>query len=418
MHKKLLVFVFIFNFCQAAEQADAKAEAASEVEKKIDKSLAQELNEQEKKELLAARSILFRLKRINADGTKIGPGLPQRLGRSILGFVGEWDELKSMTLPRHGIRCAKILSDDQGILYSHYDSIFTCDGNGEVIQRLNDAGDIFEISPMKDLLATFDGWRTKQMQIWSLENFKKKQTLPIGAGPRPRFMSDASKLVTGTWSDMRIDVWDIKTGSHSATYAEDGMIDALAVSHNGQCIASGSGPRVVHPRTNAHTIKIFDVRSGQIAREMATATNVTNLHFLPGDHELVSSQLNDNGYVYRWDVGTGKKIMAFDHSSVQRLALTKDGTRMVSAGYKGDRPKNYAYLWNVQTGTLLQKFDMEDTSSLEACDISDDGSRVLAAKSNTIKIWNKVDMKKELWQAHAAAVLSKKKSDKADGKTN
>jgi len=41
MHKKLLVFVFIFNCCQAADQAGAKAEAASEIEKKVDKSLEQ-----------------------------------------------------------------------------------------------------------------------------------------------------------------------------------------------------------------------------------------------------------------------------------------------------------------------------------------------------------------------------------------
>ena len=93
MHKKLLVFVFIFNICQAAEQADAKAGAASEIEKKVDRSLAQELNEREKKELLAAQSILFRLKRINADGTKIGPGLPQRIGTIVLDeFVEEWGE--------------------------------------------------------------------------------------------------------------------------------------------------------------------------------------------------------------------------------------------------------------------------------------------------------------------------------------
>ena len=414
----MLIFCTLFNFCKAAEQADAKAGAASEVEKKIDKSLAQELSDREKKELLAAQSILFRLKGKNVvDGSDIGPGLPEEIGAIICDeFVQEWNqEPTCMKVSMFGVNCAKILPDNKGIIYSNYNLIIARDGNK--IRKLPGAGDSFEISPTKELLATFDGWRTTQMQIWNLEDFKNKQTFPVSRVGKARFFSDASKLATNSSPGHRIDVWDIETGRGGSTCVDNGLVAALTVSYDGQCIASGS--HEANHRPNAHTIKIFDVRSGQITREMVTARNVTDLHFLPGDHELVSSELYNKGYIHRWDVGTGKKIMAFDHSSAQLLALTKDGTRMVSAGAIGPNPKNYAYLWNVQTGSLLQKFDMEDASSFQSCDISDDGSQLLAAaKSNIIKIWKKVDMKKELWQAHAAAVLRNTKSDKADGKEN
>ena len=429
MHKKLLVFVFTFNLCQAAEQADAKAEAASEIEKKVDKSLAQELNEREKKELLAAQNILFRLKGKNAvDGTDIGPGLPEEIGAIICDeFVGEWNQEPTCvtTNPWFGNVCAKIRPDNHGIIYSHDNSIIVRNDNGQV--KLDYAGEKFEISSnvAAPLLATFvaerlfansTSFNKTPILIWNLENFKNKQTLSVSSSIRKiRFMSDASKLVAAPWFDKRIELWDIETGSKSAAYGEDGLIGAIAVSPDKNCVVSGS--HEANDRPNAYTIKIFDVRSGQVARELVTASDVTDLHFLPGDHELVSSELSQSGNIYRWDVGTGKKIMTYGHSSATQLpltqatqlALTKDGTRMVSAGTIRFNPKNYAYVWNVQTGALLQKLDMGQVSEIGACDISSDGLRVLAAGEHIIKVWKKVDMKKELWQAHGAAVLRNKK---------
>lgn len=94
--------------------------------------------------------------------------------------------------------------------------------------------------------------------------------------------------------------------------------------------------------------------------------------------------LTGSGHPRICDVGTGKQLPDFrlDQTGFSAIALTTDGTRLVTAGTSPTA--HTAYTWDAATGSLLLKI----SHSAGQVALSQDGSRLAALVGNDLDIWD------------------------------
>ena len=142
-------------------------------------------------------------------------------------------------------------------------------------------------------------------------------------------------------------LWDITTQTTIAKL-EDRSITALAFSHDGQLLASGTVGASDCP------IKLWDVTTMQNIAILEGHTNkIEHLAFSPDGTILAS--VDYNGTIKLWDVETGENIATFTHVRVHKhiesIAFSSDGSILATA-------RGSVKLWHVPTQTLLTTFEM------------------------------------------------------------
>jgi eukaryotic-like serine/threonine-protein kinase len=156
----------------------------------------------------------------------------------------------------------------------------------------------------------------------------------------------------------------------SASGAE---VHALAISHDGTRIASGSlDGKVV----------IWDADSGARLRSLPVGCDVTAVQFSP-DGDRVVAGAND-GKIRVWDPRDGRCVRVFDghRGTVTAVAFSPDGSRFASGGTDAR-----LRLWDAAAEDSLLDIPAHSTGITDVA-YSPDGTRLLTASfDSTLKLW-------------------------------
>ncbi len=123
-------------------------------------------------------------------------------------------------------------------------------------------------------------------------------------------------------------------------------IDSIAISPDGQILASGS---------HDNTIKLWNIASGKELININTKHSIYAIAYSPDGLTIASG--DSKNHIHLWDVNSGAKILTFTghkglFTGINCLAFSPDGRMIASAG--GDKTVK---LWNVNTGLEIRTLE-------------------------------------------------------------
>lgn len=156
---------------------------------------------------------------------------------------------------------------------------------------------------------------------------------------------------------------------------DENSVVSLAVSPNGQIIATCGGDR---------TIKIWQLVTGEdISSLKGHSRKVNAVTFSPDGQTLVSG--SDDNTIKVWNLKTGQAIRTIEghRDAVHTLAISPNGKILVSGS-----DDNTVKVWNLNTGRLISTLTGH-TFWVRSVAISPDGVNIASGSfDKTIKIWN------------------------------
>jgi WD40 repeat protein len=196
------------------------------------------------------------------------------------------------------------------------------------------------------------------------------------------FSPDGATLAVGT-EDARdgVRLWDVASGTATATFEIRARLVALEFSPDGTMLVGGGGPDrglVYVWRPDAP-----DAPAGEIR----TRGTVEDLTFTPdGSRLVISTGWNDGGYVVLWDTASRRIVetVPADVSGVWIADVSNDGRTLATGGQS-----SLVRLWRLPTGTTLGAPLTGLTGSADTVDLAPDGSLVVGADTTGhVVLWD------------------------------
>jgi WD40 repeat protein len=219
------------------------------------------------------------------------------------------------------------------------------------------------------------------IKLWDAATGKEVTTLP-GHADVIHCMSvspDGRRLASGSW-DRTVKTWDADTGKLLQTLGgHPAMVIRVAFAPNGRWLAALS----------YLTVKLWDVDTGKEIRTIKSPSGIYGLAISPDGNLLATG--GDDRTIRLWDPATGNEIRVLHGHLVppKHLAFSPDG-RLLAAG-DGDTLEGgpgAVKIWDVATGKLVS--DLEGhTAPVFSVAFSPDGRRLFTGgQDSSIKIWD------------------------------
>jgi WD40 repeat protein len=158
-----------------------------------------------------------------------------------------------------------------------------------------------------------------------------------------RFTPDGKTLITGDSLDRTVRLFDVATLKERHQITRPDVVRGFDLAPNGNLLALGAqkGPT-----------SIWDVRTGDLVRELRGESFVGGVAFSPDGSTLAAAEFEEKGRrdaIVLWDVATGKVLHRLQDKAgpVWSVAFASDG-KTVIAGSSGT-----IRLWDVITGEEL-----------------------------------------------------------------
>ena len=276
---------------------------------------------------------------------------------------------------------------------------------GQLIRTLSGHSDVVEtvaISQDGTILASGSGDKT--IKLWNLKTGALIRTLTghTQSVSALALSPDGQTLVSGGET---VRIWNLKTGKLLQTYKDSYRtypeyygyaVGAVAISPDGQFVASASIDDVSKGNIEGNTIRIHNLKTGQIVRSLKAGSgdSVNTLAFSPDGKTLIAS----SGDVMLWNLQTGERSRTLNISS-QALALSRDGQTLFSAG------NGSLAIWGVsalisdsgQNEQLLRTINAHQNTPQQGWGVSTvaltpDGQTIATCSPNNngeVKVWNR-----------------------------
>jgi WD40 repeat protein/basic membrane lipoprotein Med (substrate-binding protein (PBP1-ABC) superfamily)/transcriptional regulator with XRE-family HTH domain len=309
------------------------------------------------------------------DGTRLASvvsgDLPKvwdaKTGRELQSFAGHTDFVGFASFSPDGTRLITASDDGTARVWD------TSTGN-EIMKLADHPGWVWDasFSPDGTRIATASG---TSAYIWDADSGKKLFTL---AGHKDdiynfSFSPDSTRLATGS-ADRYVKIWDVTSGKELFTLSgHTGAIYGLAFSPDGSRLVTGS---------DDGTVRIWDLTPGHELMTLSTPGGSSGQIAFNLDGTRLAAT-DEKGSINIWDAHSAKKLLSLRNSEnqVKDLAFSPDGARVVSAGNAG------IGIWDLAMGTVLS-IPSPYKSSLNGMAITRDGTRLATAGD---------DYKAQLW---------------------
>jgi serine/threonine protein kinase len=192
-------------------------------------------------------------------------------------------------------------------------------------------------------------------------------------------ISPDGQLIASGSNDNNIKLWQLTTGKLLRNFnrwfsGHSSMVDSLAFSPDGQLLASGSWD---------DTIKLWQVNTGKQISTLTGHSNWVNSVAFSPEGQMLASGSADNS-IKLWQIKTGRQISTLTgHSDlVGSVAFSQDGEILASGS------ADYTVkLWQVHTGREICTFTSH-SFYVNSVAFSPDGQLLASGSAdNTIKFW-------------------------------
>ncbi|KAK7177316.1 Vegetative incompatibility protein HET-E-1-like protein 15, partial [Paraphaeosphaeria sporulosa] len=189
------------------------------------------------------------------------------------------------------------------------------------------------------------------------------------------FSHDSARIAS-TSGDHTVKIWDVRSGECLSTLeGHSDRVYSVAFSHDSARIASTSGD---------HTVKIWDVRSGECLSTLEGHSDWISSVTFSHDSAWVASALDDHT-VKIWDACSGECLSTLEgHIGwVLMVAFSHDLERIASASWDGT-----VKIWDAHTGKCLSTLEGH-SNEVNSVTFSHDSAWVASASDDhTVKIWD------------------------------
>ena len=260
-------------------------------------------------------------------------------------------------------------------------------------------GDVWAVaySPDGKLLASAGD--NKQIRLWDAETGKEIKTLEGHTGSvrglafvPPAKGKPCTQLVSGSY-DRTVRVWNLTSGKEDRVVQQAAAVGAVAVSHDGKTIASGT----VEPAGNVYVWNLADGKELQswqahVGRVYCLAFSLDGKQLVSGGNNRAYAPPKQDPYALAvWDPATGKKIHLFDEQDMRAhsVAFSGDGRWLASAGI-GSKTISNIHVWDAKTfkNVRLLKGPRGQDVTAHALAFSPDSKSLAAASySDAIYLW-------------------------------
>ena len=172
-------------------------------------------------------------------------------------------------------------------------------------------------------------------------------------------------------------VWDIGKKKKIATFYHKGLVLRVAISSNGNYVASSD--------MDEEFVKIWDVKTGKEVYSFKHNGEIFGLDFSADDKMLASASISGNDYhQYIWIIENCKLIKEFPLSeNSTEIKIAKDCKTLLVGSSNG-----IPVLWDINSAEPIQYFTGKNNIIVDACFIpKTDSFFVVDKNKKEIKFW-------------------------------
>lgn len=291
-----------------------------------------------------------------------------------------WDLSRQVAISQDGQTLA-CLTDNNVKIY--------CLQTAELLHTLThlDENDYFSeafFSPDGYTLATINLDPT--LQIWDLRTGKLLRTyqgFPITISP------DWQTFARPFWDGLgaAVEILNLQTGEQISTLSggHSFLSESLAFSPDGKTFASRGSDDYRDLGTKDHSVKVWDLLTGDLSYTLTHSDEVENFAFSPNGQTLVSiyGNFRENKKLQIWSLQTGELINTLDlYFFTPDFTFSPDGQNLVIAYLREIK------IWHLSSGKLLCLITLENSASVQSVAFSPNGQTLAVGCSDgTVMIW-------------------------------
>ena len=223
-----------------------------------------------------------------------------------------------------------------------------------------------------DGVTVASGWKDGRVRLWNVTTGSITATLEGQRGfSAPLAFSPDGATLAAVLSDSTVTLWSLETETESAVLRHDSLVSHVAFSPDGATLASATWNSQVHlwdPATGAY-----------LAALEGHGDWVNGVAFSPDGTTLAAS--GSGGLVKLWDVMARRAVATLDNTAIVRsMTFSPDGATLACAS------EGVAKLWD--TGTRAQIDVLPHTSSVEVVAFSPDGKILASGTWERVELWD------------------------------